>query len=76
MIGHSFGGAVIVRAAMRTPQARMLVALAPQAAGTEGVAVLGPRTALLCVHGTRDEILPAECSRYLNPARANQSVWC
>lgn len=63
--GHSFGGAVAIRAAALLPQARTVVALAPQAAGAQPAALLAPRCSLLLVHGLADEVLPADCSRHV-----------
>ena len=45
---------------------RTVVTLATQAYGAEPAAELGPRASLLLVHGTADEVLPAECSRWLH----------
>jgi len=66
IVGHSFGGAVAVRAAAQDPDVRAVAALAPQSHGADSAAGLGPRCALLLIHGKDDEILPAECSEHLN----------
>lgn len=69
LVGHSFGGAVAIRAAQRAPQlVRAVVALASQSYGTEAAADLGPASALLLIHGARDSVLPAECSRAIHRA--------
>lgn len=62
LVGHSFGGAVMIGAAARSPKAATVVALAPQSFGTEEVGSLTPRP-LLLVHGTADSVLPSSCSR-------------
>jgi len=62
LIGHSLGGAVVIRAALLEPRVRTVVCLAPQSYGTDGVEKLAPKS-LLLIHGDRDEILPDTCSR-------------
>jgi hypothetical protein len=62
VMGHSFGGAVAVRAAVALPQMVVgVVTFATQSAGCELAAGLGGRPFLL-FHGERDEILPVEAS--------------
>lgn len=61
-IGHSFGGAVAIQAAIAFGElARGVVTLATQSAGCEDAEQLGATPLLLC-HGDRDEILPAQTS--------------
>ena len=61
-VGHSFGGAVAIQAAIAFGAlARGVVTLATQSAGCEHASELGS-TPLLLLHGTDDEILPAETS--------------
>lgn len=60
--GHSFGGAVAIQAAALEPRAVACVTLATQSYGAAPAATLGPRCALLLLHGTEDEVLPAACS--------------
>jgi alpha-beta hydrolase superfamily lysophospholipase len=62
LTGHSFGGAVVIQAAAAAGAVRAVVALATQSHGTEPAARLGPRCALLLVHGTADRVLPPSCS--------------
>jgi hypothetical protein len=62
VIGHSFGGAVAVQAGVVLgAHCRGVVTLATQSAGCEHASDLGD-TPLLLLHGTDDEILPAETS--------------
>lgn len=63
VMGHSFGGAVALRAAMHLDRASVpgVVTLATQSGGCENVAILGDRD-LLLFHGTNDQILPAQAS--------------
>jgi hypothetical protein len=62
-IGHSFGGAIALRAGiMLGDQCRGVVTLSTQSAGCE-VADQLPPTPLLLFHGDRDELLPVAASR-------------
>jgi pimeloyl-ACP methyl ester carboxylesterase len=61
-VGHSFGGAVAIQAAIAFGAlARGVVTLSTQSAGCEDAAQLGATPLLLC-HGDRDEILPPQTS--------------
>ncbi|MEZ4502402.1 MAG: alpha/beta fold hydrolase [Dehalococcoidia bacterium] len=65
LLGHSFGGAVVIEAAAREPERVTSVAtLASQTAGALRVGELAPRPILL-VHGMDDTRLPAACSEML-----------
>lgn len=63
LVGHSFGGAVVIQAAALSPAVRTCVPLSTQTYGADAANELGPRCSLLLAHGLDDEILPAECSR-------------
>lgn len=65
LIGHSFGGAVVIRAAAVEPRVAAVVALAPQSYGAEPAARLSPSCRLLLVHGTEDTVLSPENARYI-----------
>ncbi len=62
LVGHSFGGAVVITAGAATDRVIAVAALSSQSQGTGAVAMLSPRP-LMVIHGTADEILPAACSR-------------
>ncbi|WP_217703863.1 alpha/beta hydrolase [Piscinibacter koreensis] len=62
LVGHSFGGAVVIRAAVASPWVTAVAALSSQAYGTERVGAIAPRPIFL-LHGTDDEVLPAACSQ-------------
>ena len=55
IVGHSFGGAVAIRAGGLAPLAVAVAALAPQRFGTEAVDRLGKP--LLLIHGAADRVL-------------------
>jgi len=62
LVGHSFGGAAVISAAVERPAVVAVCALSTQSYGTEAAARLGGR-ALLLVHGTEDRVLAAACSQ-------------
>jgi fermentation-respiration switch protein FrsA (DUF1100 family) len=62
LVGHSFGGAVVIAGGARRAEVVGVAALSSQTAGTEAAPAVAPRP-LLLVHGLADEILPAACSR-------------
>lgn len=64
LVGHSFGGAVVIAAGAASNTVVAVAALSSQAAGTGAVGALSPRPVLFA-HGTADEILPDACSRDL-----------
>jgi pimeloyl-ACP methyl ester carboxylesterase len=62
VVGHSFGGAVAIGAAVNLPDLVVGVAtLATQSAGCEQAALLGSRP-LLLIHGDQDDIIPVGAS--------------
>jgi hypothetical protein len=65
LVGHSLGGAVVLRAAHESPAVVGVVTLASQEAGAGPVERLGPRCAVLLMHGTDDTVLPLVCSQRL-----------
>lgn len=60
LVGHSFGGAVVIAAGTAHPQVAGVVALAPQTYGAQMAGQLAPRP-LLVVHGKADTRLPYTC---------------
>ncbi len=65
LLGHSFGGAVVIEAAAQEPQHVVSIAtLATQTAGAQRVDELAPRP-LLLIHGLDDVRLSPDCSRLL-----------
>lgn len=66
LVGHSFGGAVVVRAAVAAENVKTVVTLATQSFGAEDVARLSPRCSILLLHGREDRVLPPEASVHLH----------
>jgi fermentation-respiration switch protein FrsA (DUF1100 family) len=58
LVGHSFGGALVITARAASETAIAVAALSSQTRGTEAVTSVAPRP-LLVVHGLDDEVLPA-----------------
>ncbi len=69
LLGHSFGGAVVIEAGVRGGGAAVasVATLATQTAGAQRVSLLAPRP-LLFVHGLADQRLSPDCSRMLHDA--------
>ena len=64
LLGHSFGGAVMIEAGVREPVVASVVTLATQTAGAQRVGELAP-VPLLLIHGLDDIRLSPDCSRIL-----------
>ena len=62
LMGHSFGGAVVIRAGTKLEAVKTVVALATQGLGADVVADLSPHASILLIHGTNDEPLSPENS--------------
>jgi dienelactone hydrolase len=64
LVGHSYGGAVVINAAALSSDVDAVVTLSTQTAGTSLVPRVAPKP-LLLVHGELDRRLPPACSRYV-----------
>jgi len=64
LVGHSFGGAVVISAAALSLQVSAVVTMSTQTAGTALAPRVAPRP-LLLIHGEQDRRLPPDCSRYV-----------
>ena len=64
LVGHSFGGAVVISAAPISEQVKAVVALSSQTYGARGAGRVAPRP-LLLVHGEADTRLPPYCSEQI-----------
>ncbi|HEY0779230.1 MAG TPA: alpha/beta hydrolase [Gemmatirosa sp.] len=62
LVGHSFGGAVVITAGAASDAVIAVAALSSQTAGTVAAPRLAPRP-LFLAHGIADEVLPYQCSR-------------
>jgi pimeloyl-ACP methyl ester carboxylesterase len=62
LVGHSFGGAVVISSGAETDAVIGVAALSSQTLGTEPARALSPRP-LLLIHGSADAVLPDACSR-------------
>jgi pimeloyl-ACP methyl ester carboxylesterase len=63
LVGHSFGGAVVINAGAVSPNVIAVAALSSQSHGAGAANRLGKP--LLLIHGEADEILPPVCSQTL-----------
>jgi pimeloyl-ACP methyl ester carboxylesterase len=70
LVGHSFGGAVVITAGALSENVVAVVPMSTQSYGTDLAPNVAPR-AMLLIHGTDDEVLPDDCSRHVY-ARARQ----
>ena len=61
VVGHSFGGAVVIAASAFSDHVAGVVSLSPQTYGAQGAGMLSP-TPLLVVHGKADTRLPFSCA--------------
>lgn len=64
LVGHSFGGAVVITAAPLSEEVKAVVALSSQTYGASNAGALSPRP-LLLVHGANDTRLPPRCSEQI-----------
>lgn len=64
LVGHSFGGAVVISAAPLSDEVKAVVALSSQTYGASNAGAVSPRPMLL-VHGSDDTRLPPRCSEQI-----------
>ena len=64
LVGHSFGGAVVISAAPFSPDVKAVVALSSQTFGARDADRVSPRP-LLVAHGEADTRLPSFCSEQI-----------
>lgn len=67
LVGHSFGGAVVISAAAMSPEVAAVVPLSTQTYGADLAPRVAPRPMLL-VHGKADRVLPYVCSELVYAA--------
>jgi pimeloyl-ACP methyl ester carboxylesterase len=75
LVGHSFGGAVVISAGVASESVIGVAGLSSQSYGTDLANQLSPR-ALLLLHGSADQVLPDVCSRdiYQRAAEPRQVI--
>jgi pimeloyl-ACP methyl ester carboxylesterase len=64
LVGHSFGGAVVITAGAVSDRAAAVVPMSTQTYGVDLAPEVSPRPMLL-IHGLADEVLSPDCSRYV-----------
>jgi pimeloyl-ACP methyl ester carboxylesterase len=64
LMGHSFGGAVVVQAAFNDENVKTVVTLSTQSFGINPISSFPEGTSVLLIHGKSDEALPASSSVY------------
>ncbi len=64
LVGHSFGGAVVIAAAPFSPMVKAVAALSSQTYGASNAGAVSPRP-LLLAHGGADSRLPPSCSEQI-----------
>ena len=64
LVGHSFGGAVVISAGASSNNVKAVVPMSSQTYGTELTPRVAPRPILL-IHGTNDDVLSDRCSRQI-----------
>ncbi len=64
LVGHSFGGAVVISAGAMATEVKSVIALSSQTLGAERPDLLFPRP-LLLIHGMNDRNLPHRCSEVI-----------
>jgi pimeloyl-ACP methyl ester carboxylesterase len=63
LVGHSFGGAVVIQAASYAMTVKTVVTLSTQSYGAGRVLRLPEDCAILLIHGAEDPVLPPSCSQ-------------
>ena len=67
LVGHSFGGAVVISAGAEVEHVKAVIALSSQTLGADRPDLLYPRP-LLLIHGMEDRNLPHRCSEIIYEA--------
>lgn len=66
LVGHSFGGAAVIQAAINDSQVKTVVCLATQGFGADQVTDLAEDTSILLIHGKNDKTLPHPVAEYVH----------
>jgi alpha/beta superfamily hydrolase len=62
LIGHSFGGAVVVQAAYNKKNVKTIVMLSTQGSGIDPISLLPKDTSVFLIHGEEDETISPDVS--------------
>ncbi len=62
LIGHSFGGAVVVQAAFNNNDVKTIVMIATQGFGVDPISFLPEKTSVFLIHGEEDEVISPDIS--------------
>jgi predicted esterase len=62
LIGHSFGGAVVVQAAYNNKKVKTIVMLSTQGSGIDPISLLPKDTSVFLIHGEEDETISPDVS--------------
>jgi alpha/beta superfamily hydrolase len=62
LIGHSFGGAVVVQAAYNNMKVKTIVMLSTQGSGIDPISLLPKDTSVFLIHGEEDETISPDVS--------------
>lgn len=63
LVGHSLGGAVVIKAATLSKSVKTVVTLATQSCGVDSVFNIPDNSSILLIHGSNDPVLPSYCSK-------------
>ena len=74
LVGHSFGGAVVIAAAPFSPMVKAVAALSPQTYGASNAGAVSPRP-LLLAHGGADTRLPQAAPNRFTNGQTIQRSW-
>lgn len=66
LVGHSFGGAVALQAAVVEPAAKTVVTISTQGYGADAAAHLAADCSLLAIHGEADDVLDSALSEWVH----------
>ncbi len=76
LVGHSFGGAVVIQAAAASESVKTCIPMSTQTYGADPAADLSPRCSILVAHGTADKSSPTAVRSTSTASRANRKSSC
>jgi hypothetical protein len=75
LVGHSFGGAVVIQAGAKLETVKTVVTLATQGYHADAVVNLPPHASILLIHGANDETLLPENSQLVYRLAKDRKNW-